>query len=114
MKYPRASGALRRAPDPMLKGSLHSHDTAAHCRQFRPVTIWPPPDQILDPPLKCFLLCSTMPQVEKLTSELSFDYLRYVTKSYVLSQNVRGSNEFEAIEREYSNFLHKLDCFDHN
>ena len=33
------------------KGSLRSHDAAAHRRQFRPVTIWVPPDQILDPPL---------------------------------------------------------------
>ena len=24
------------------KGSLRSHDAAAHCRQFRPVTIWGP------------------------------------------------------------------------
>ena len=33
------------------KGSLCSHNAAAHHRQFRPVTIWGPPDQILDLPL---------------------------------------------------------------
>ena len=43
MKYPRPLAE---------KGSLRSHDAAAHRRQYRPVTIWAPPDQILDPPLE--------------------------------------------------------------
>ena len=44
------------------KGSLRSCYAAVHHRQFRPVTIWAPPDQILDPPLLtspcqvCFVL----------------------------------------------------------
>ena len=52
MKYPRASGALRRPRPHAEKGSLRSHNAAVHRRQFRTVTIWGPPlDQILDPPL---------------------------------------------------------------
>ena len=38
------------------KGSLHLHNAAVHCQQFRPVMIWaPPPDQILDLPLQTHL-----------------------------------------------------------
>ena len=33
------------------KGLLCLHDAVAHHRQFRPVMIWAPPDQILDLPL---------------------------------------------------------------
>ena len=61
------------------KGSLHSHDAAAHHRQFRPVTIWAP-HQILDPPLtvvtngrrrRLFLFC--MRKLNAIKSAINFN-----------------------------------------
>ena len=52
MKYPRASGALRRAPDPTLKRARLAHTmllrTIGNLGLSRSGA---PPDQILDPPL---------------------------------------------------------------
>ena len=51
-EIPKSFWGPKAGPGPHAeKGSLRSHDAAAHCRQFRPVTIWAPPDQILDLPL---------------------------------------------------------------
>ena len=53
MKYPRASGALRWALDPMLKRARFTRTmllrTVGNLGLLRS---GPPPDQILDPPLK--------------------------------------------------------------
>ena len=40
MKYPRASRAKAGPRSHAEKGSLRSHDAAAHRRQFRPVTTY--------------------------------------------------------------------------
>ena len=52
-EIPKSFQGPKAGPRPHTEnGSLCSHDAAAHCRKFRPVTIWAPPDQILDPPLE--------------------------------------------------------------
>ena len=52
MKYPRASRALRRAPDPTLKRARFAHTTLLHTIGNLGLSrSWAPPDQILDPPL---------------------------------------------------------------
>ena len=55
MKYPRASGALRWAPDPMLKRAYFAHMTllctVSNVGLSRSGAC--PPDQILDLPLYC-------------------------------------------------------------
>ena len=44
MKIPKRFWGPKVGPRPHTeKGSLRSHDAAAHCRQLRPVTIWAPP-----------------------------------------------------------------------
>ena len=69
MKIPKNFWGPKAGPGPHTeKGSLCSHDAAAHRQQFRPVTIWaPPPDEILDPPLE---LTSN-----RLLSKIAFPFL---------------------------------------
>ena len=44
MKIPKSFWGPKAGPRPHAEnGSLRSHDTAVHRRQFRPVTIWGPP-----------------------------------------------------------------------
>ena len=89
MKYPRASGALRQTPGPRPhaeKGSLHLHDAAAHHRQFRPVTICTPPDQILDPPLDS--MCD------------------------ILVRLLRRFMKGQAVEKRYGSDLTSIECQD--
>ena len=51
-EIPKSFWGPKAGPRPhSKKGLLRSHDAAAHHQQFRPVTIWAPPDQILDLPL---------------------------------------------------------------
>ena len=52
MKYPRASRALRWAPDPTLKRAHFAHTTLLHTIGNLGLSrSEAPPDQILDPPL---------------------------------------------------------------
>ena len=52
MKYPRASGALRQAPDPTLKRARFTHVTLLHTVSNLGLSrSGAPPDQILDLPL---------------------------------------------------------------
>ena len=52
MKYPRASGTLRQAPDPTLKRACFTHTTLLRTVSNLGLSrSGPPPDQILDPPL---------------------------------------------------------------
>ena len=54
MKYPRASGALRQAPDPTLKRARFARSTLLHTVGNLGLSRSgaPPPDQILDLPLQ--------------------------------------------------------------
>ena len=105
MKYPRASGALRRAPDPTLKRVRFAR-TMLLCTVGNLGLSWSgaPPDQILDPPL---IYCYSIINILTLRNFFSIPRTGFIhNRHYFLASGNGPYNCREtAIDACYANFI---------